>query len=253
MKLKPPVKLKVGAEPKKVAALAALLAIAVVVYYVNDSPPPSTPHPQTASRTLPQEPADAIPVAHGPNIARDRAPVPGSRTSGSRSLKEFHPTLKRSAEDAVDYTKIDPTLQLDLLKKLQNVGLEGGTRSLFEFGAAAPPALSEIAKGLKPLKVGPLSPGLIATKAGDPAAKPGEPVKPPPAPIPLKFYGFVNPVVQGPKRAFFLEGDDIFVAGEGDTIKNKYKVIRIGVNSAVVEDTADKNQQTLKLVEEAVG
>ncbi|MGH9667513.1 MAG: hypothetical protein ACRD9L_24080, partial [Bryobacteraceae bacterium] len=87
----------------------------------------------------------------------------------------------------------------------------------------------------------------------DSASKPADPPKPPPAPIPLKFYGFVNPVARGPKRAFFIEGDDIFVAAEGDTIKNRYKVIRIGVNSAVVEDTSNKNQQTLKLVEEAVG
>ena len=33
-------------------------------------------------------------------------------------------------------------------------------------------------------------------------------------------------------------------------IKNRYKIIRIGVNSAVVEDTTDKHQQTLPLEEE---
>ena len=52
------------------------------------------------------------------------------------------------------------------------------------------------------------------------------------------------------RRAFFLDGDDILVAGENETVKNRYKIVRIGVNSAVVEDTTNKNQQTLPLIEE---
>ena len=44
------------------------------------------------------------------------------------------------------------------------------------------------------------------------------------------------------------------MATEGQLVKNRYKIVRIGVNSAVVEDTQFKNnQQTLPLVEEQVG
>jgi hypothetical protein len=78
-------------------------------------------------------------------------------------------------------------------------------------------------------------------------------VKPALPPIPLKFYGYVSPSQRGSRQAFFLDGDDIFVAGENDVIRNRYKVIRIGVNSAVVEDTTNKNQQTLPLIEELQG
>jgi hypothetical protein len=53
----------------------------------------------------------------------------------------------------------------------------------------------------------------------------------------------------GEKRAFFLDGDDIVVATEGQLIKQRYKVIRIGVNSVVVEDMQFQNQQTLPLEE----
>ena len=80
--------------------------------------------------------------------------------------------------------------------------------------------------------------------------KPPEPPPEPKAPpIPLKFYGFVNKTKVGDKRAFFLDGEDIVIAAEGDTIKKRYKIVRIGVNSAVVEDTEFKsnNQQTLPL------
>ncbi len=74
-------------------------------------------------------------------------------------------------------------------------------------------------------------------------------------PIPLKFYGFVNKSKVGDKRAFFLDGEDIVIAAEGDIIKKRYKIVRIGVNSAVVEDTQFKsnNQQTLPLEAELAG
>lgn len=78
---------------------------------------------------------------------------------------------------------------------------------------------------------------------------PQQAAAPPSAPpIPLKFYGFVSGAPA--KRAFFLDGDDIVVAREGDVIKKRYKVMRIGVNSAVLEDEQFKSEQTLPLVQE---
>jgi hypothetical protein len=71
----------------------------------------------------------------------------------------------------------------------------------------------------------------------------------------LKFYGFVNRARAGSKSAFFLDGDDIIVATEGDLIKKRYKIVSIGLNSAVVEDTQFKNnaRQVLPLTEEQTG
>jgi hypothetical protein len=53
----------------------------------------------------------------------------------------------------------------------------------------------------------------------------------------------------------FLDGGDIVIAAEGDMIKKRFKIVRIGVNSAVVEDTELKsnNQQTLPLEAEMAG
>jgi hypothetical protein len=72
---------------------------------------------------------------------------------------------------------------------------------------------------------------------------------PAPPPIPLKFYGYSIPVLKGDKRVFFLDGDDIIVVNEGQMIKNRYKVVRIGINSVVVEDVQFSSQQTLPLEE----
>ena len=50
--------------------------------------------------------------------------------------------------------------------------------------------------------------------------------------------------------AFFLDGDEISVAAEGDTVKKRYRVVRIGVNSVLMEDMESKRQQSLPLTEE---
>jgi hypothetical protein len=66
----------------------------------------------------------------------------------------------------------------------------------------------------------------------------------------LKFYGYISPSNQPNKRAFFMEGEDIHVVREGDVVKSRYKIVRIGVNSVVVEDMQFKSQQTLPLEEQ---
>ena len=55
------------------------------------------------------------------------------------------------------------------------------------------------------------------------------------------------------RTAFFLDGEDILVATEGQVVKKRYRVVRIGTSSVVMEDTQSKTQQTLPLQEEAVG
>jgi hypothetical protein len=77
----------------------------------------------------------------------------------------------------------------------------------------------------------------------------------PPAfpPIPLKYYGYVDGSSGPARKAFFLHGDDIFVAGENDTVDKRYRILHISANSAIVEDTTNKHQQTLPLVEELPG
>ena len=239
-------RMKVGAEPKKVAILVGLLLVAGVRYFMNSSggaPEPNAPA-SAASRPRTAAPASGARTPARPgSIAR----APGrTNPQGRISTQEFRPTLK--PKEPLDPSRIDPTLRLDLLAKLKNVRPDGVSRSLFDFGAA--PA----AEPVKIEKVAPVHPGQTAKFIGPVAPKPPPPkVDPPPPPIPLKFYGYTNAARTGPKRAFFLEGEDIFIAGEGDIIKSRYKVVRIGVNSAVVEDTANKHQQTLPLEQEQAG
>jgi hypothetical protein len=225
----------VGAEPKKVAMLAGFLVVAGVVWWFNSGP--STP----ATSYIPQK---TSPLSGGPVApVKTVAPRPPSYI-GIRPMDDFKPSLK--PPEGIDISKIDPTLKLDLLAKLNKVGLDMGTRgSVFDWGKAPPPPPPPPVK----IPVGPM-PATAQNKKADPPAPP-KPAEPPPPPIPLKFYGFSTH--SGAKRAFFLDGDDIDVAGENEIIKNRYKVIKIGVNSVEMEDLNDKHQQTLPLIAELAG
>jgi len=227
---------KIGADRKKLAILGGLGVVMVVVWFINRSPsaPDAPPAPKAAARPNPLGPRTIPPeLSAGPRVA--------TRGKGAnRSIADFRPTLK--IQEGMDISKIDPSIHLDLLAKVKTVALAGGSRSLFEFApppAPPPPVVAPIF-----ISQGPKQPP-------PPAPPPVKPPPPPPAPIPLKFYGFSGTArTAGLRSAFFLDGEDIVIARENETIRNRYKIIRIGVNSAVVEDTTNQNQQTLPLVEE---
>jgi hypothetical protein len=42
-----------------------------------------------------------------------------------------------------------------------------------------------------------------------------------------------------------MHGEDVFIAGQGDIVDGRYKVLQVQENSIVVEDLAYNNQQTL--------
>ncbi len=238
---------QLGADRKKLAYLGGLLVILVVVYLWNREP--SGPEAHTAS---PLSPLTVTPVPALPNTARSgpsSSPAVPQRNgrNGIRTAEDFKPSLK--PKEGLDVSKIDPTLRLDLLARLKGVPLETGPRgSVFDWGKAPPPPTPVVAN----IVVGPM-PVSVPKPPGSPGdGGPPKPLPPPPPPpIPLKFFGYSSKT--GAKRAFFLDGEDIAVAGENEVIKNRYKIIRIGVNSVVVEDLTTKNQQTLPLVEELAG
>jgi hypothetical protein len=145
---------------------------------------------------------------------------------------------------AGDTSRLDPTLRLDLLERLQKVQLAGGGRSLFDF-SATPPA----AKPRQPEPKITIKPEPKVQGPQLPPPPPPPPVKPPPPPIPLKFYGSSLPVRGGLKRVFCMQNEEIFTPAEGDVIMKRYKIIRIAPTSVVVEDTEYQNQQTLPIDE----
>jgi hypothetical protein len=231
--------MNLGAEPKKVMILGGLLAVAVVVYFINSSSTGDSGYKPSTARS-----GVGASAGRTPGIATPSDPP--SAPTRRVAEREFRPSPKRKRGEAPpDPTTIDPTLRLDVLAKLQQIKVEGTHRSIFDFGQAPPPEApkTEIAKG-------PKAPNPLLPKP-EPTPTASTPPPPPQAPpVPLKFYGYVSASNQPNKRAFFVEGEDIHVVREGDVVKNRYKIVRIGVNSVIVEDTQFKSQQTLPLEEQ---
>lgn len=233
--------MKLGAEPKKIAILAGLVLAAAVIYFMNSSGGTDIPSARTSAASRPAPPAPA----GGTGAPMDNS---AARQTRGRTSQEFRPSLKpKRGEDRPDPMSIDPTLKLDLLAKLQKVDVEGTHRSIFDF--TQPPAPKP--EAAKTANGKPVPSPIVPAKAGEDAkASDAAPSKPAAPPIPLKFYGYVNPSGQAQKRAFFMEGDEIHVVTEGELVKRRYKIVRIGVNSVVVEDTQFGSQQTLPLEEQ---
>lgn len=226
--------MNLGAEPKKVAILAGLIAVAGASFVFNSSSSPEGDY----------SPARTSPVASSPAPAAD---APAARPARPRAnQREFRPSVRRKkGEAAPDPTTIDPTLRVDILAKLQQIKVEGTHRSIFDFGQPPPPPAPKPVEAKGPPAPNPLvSPAPVETAEVKPPAPPQAP------PVPMKFFGYISPANQPNKRAFFVEGEDIHVVHEGEVVNNRYKIVRIGVNSVVVEDLQFKSEQTVPLEEQ---
>lgn len=235
--------MKLGAEPKKVAALVGLMLVAGLVYWYNssDQPAPRAASPRPAAPVT----TTAEAVIEAP-VQADRKRVTAAPNSG-----EFKPMIgPKRGEARPDPTKIDPILRLDLLAKVQGVQPEGSMRNLFAFGAAQPAAA--------PIKLPSNVPQISMAPKGPPPPQavmgPQTPTgPPPPPPINLKYYGYKISKVSGNRVAFLMDGEDIIVAAENDTVKQRYRIVKIANASITVEDTQSKRSQNLPLQEDAIG
>jgi hypothetical protein len=98
-----------------------------------------------------------------------------------------------------------------------------GRRDIFDFGV--PPAPPEAERTPPPI-----------TQALAPTPVPTPPGPPPPPPINVKYIGSVE-AQKGPKVAFFLtEQKEVLTGQVGDTVMNRFKVVRIGIESVDVQD-----------------
>lgn len=189
--------MKLGTENRKQMIAAAVLGGFLLLVVIFEFMPSSS---TIASTT----PTTATGLPPSTSVAK-----PGAhRSTGSTSAKK-----ERAPQS------LDPTLHLTQLASAEQIKYEGSGRNIFVSQADA-------------VIPTPLGPGITDPKK-DPAYQP--PAVTPPPPIPLKFFGFASKPGE-PKKIFLSKGEDVFIAGEGEIVDRRYKVVRISPTSVEIQD-----------------
>ncbi|MGA2857302.1 MAG: hypothetical protein ABSE40_10550 [Candidatus Sulfotelmatobacter sp.] len=161
-----------------------------------------------------------IPMLTGPSSPDSSAQAAAPAVPRVRAHAAVKPGKKPRVES------LDPTLQLQLLATSELTEYQGNGRNIFISQAEV-----EIPKpGASPVTDGNKSPEAEAPYQG--------PKIQPPPPIPLQFYGFASRAGE-PRKIFLKQGDDVWVAGEGEIVDRRYKVIRITPTSVEIQDVVN--------------
>jgi hypothetical protein len=129
---------------------------------------------------------------------------------------------------------IDPTIHFGLLAQSESVEYAGTGRNIFSADSA--PVI--------PKNIAPARPG-----SGQASVTPPTPVvqeAPKPPAIDLKYFGYS----EGKDKAmvaFFVHGDDIFMATTGQIVEHRYKIGAIRPTTADVTDMNYNNTQPINL------
>jgi len=162
--------------------------------------------------------------------------APATVQTGTTPAK---PATRRTASGRVVPVvepRLDPTLDLKLLSQSEEIKYAGNGRNIFVAGS--------VPKIERPKALG------VTDKQEASLHMP--PPIPPPPPINLKFFGFANRPGET-KKVFLSQGEDIFIAGEGDIVDRRYRVLHISATAVDVEDMVNNNRQSLPLTQGAPG
>jgi hypothetical protein len=213
--------LPLGTENKKqvyiaAALFAVILPIAAWEIYGMVATPSRPVRPATAA---------VAQVQHAAAITDPDAAAPVSTGS---------PATAGPAAQRLNDSDLDPSLHFDKLAESEQVEYAGTGRNIFS--AESVPVKPET-------PIAPARPGEPNVTSG-PSAPPPPPKAPP---IDLKYFGYTQTKDKALK-AFFVRGDDVFMANTGEIIDHRYKVGTIMPGSAQVTDLPYDNTQTLPLV-----
>lgn len=211
--------LQMGTEKKWQVYLVAVLFAFILGFggwqlYQMFAGPPATPPPVAVQAVRAQ-----------PGTAAGR---PGTGTGAGTGAGAA------TGKDAQKLTNgsLDPTLHLDRLALSESIRYAGTGRNIFS--AESAPAIEQATAPARPDEA-----QVVDT------TPPAEIVPKPPA-IDLKYFGYTE-TKDKTLQAFFVHGEDIFLARSGEIVDHRYKVNAIRPASVEVTDLGYNNTQTLTL------
>ena len=200
--------MNLGIENRKQTIVAVSVGVVLLLVIAYEFMPSSS----TIASTTP------VTTANDPHSLAANAARSGTHHGSGSGVKK-----ERPAPD------LDPTLHLQELASAEQVKYEGSGRNIF---------ISQ------PDAVIPIPQGNGTTDKGKPDKKDAVlQIQPPPAPppIPLKFFGFASRPGE-PKKVFLSKDSDVFIAGEGEIVDRRYKVVRISATSVDIQDLVVSGQ-----------
>jgi len=171
------------------------------------------------------------------------AALPNLPQEQALDLKDLY--LKRSPrrtglKKETSFRDIDPSLHLEKLEDF-DPGSPLNARNMFSAEAVQERIVT--ARNSKPGTAGSsasLTPGSQPTAISRPA---------PPLTviINLKFFGTKTDLRHKNRQGFFADGDEVYLASEGDLVANRYRILRIGDSSAEIEELSSKTRRQISL------
>ncbi|HVN09083.1 MAG TPA: hypothetical protein VMV61_08935 [Patescibacteria group bacterium] len=121
---------------------------------------------------------------------------------------------------------VNPALHLDRIERLRKLDYRPTGRDILSSSLPPPPApKKEVRRDVGPMP----------------------PPPPPPLVVPFKFYGYTADAASKRRRAFFTNGEDVFIAAEGETVQGKFRVLTIGNTWAEVEEISSNRRAKLNM------
>jgi hypothetical protein len=211
--------LALGTENKRQVIIASVLGIILVIcgfvvfhmFFGSSSPSDSGPVP--AAPALQNQPAPAQPGASS------GAPSSSSHAAGNEAQR-------------LSNAGIDPALHFDKLAQSEDVEYSGSGRNIF--------SADSIPVSIPKLIASPRPNGSLPVAQNTPLAPPKPPA------IDLRYFGYSQDEHKQLK-AFFMHGDDIFMAKTGDIVDHRFKIGAIHPLNVEVTDLAYNNTQVVEI------
>lgn len=148
----------------------------------------------------------------------------------------------RTASFFYDYKSLaveNPQIRWPELERAQKTEYKSNGRN--PFSMIAPPTPEDVRRTKD------------AAKAQEPPSPPASPPKPTTASLPpnLKYFGYGTIPSGTPRRAFFTDGEDVYIVSEGDTLLGRYRILKVGNTNLDFQEISSGLPGTTPLDEQA--